>query len=65
MKKEDILFVVLALVAIFLILWYILGRSPTFEQVIIGLCLSNLALTIKLYGAFQEHMGWHKGKNSH
>jgi len=61
MKKEDIVFLILAIIAIIILIWYIFGDSPTMEQVILGLIVANLGFSFKLSGDFQKHLGEHKG----
>lgn len=43
-RKEDVLFLVLAIITILFFFWYAFGKSPTLEQ---GLLLALLTLVIK------------------
>lgn len=67
MKVEDILFLVFSIIAMILMIWYILAESPTLEQVLIALAVSNLGFSFKIYGdlrelkgKFEEHFRKHK-----
>lgn len=63
MKIQNILFIIGALIAIILILWYLLGSSPTIDQVLVGLVVANLTFSFKIYGDLQKHLGEHERKN--
>ncbi len=62
MKIEDLLFIAGAVIAVVLVLWYLFGNSPTTVQLIIGLLVTNLTFTFKIYGDLQKHLGEHEGK---
>ncbi len=62
MKIEDLLFVVGALVAVALLLWYLFGNSPTIDQLLVGLMVANLTFSFKIYGDLQKHLGEHQGQ---
>lgn len=40
MRIEDILLIIMFIIAIFVGLWYLFGNSPTFEQTVLVLMLS-------------------------
>ena len=61
MKTEDLLFVLGALVAVALLLWYLFGNSPTIDQLLVGLMVANLTFSFKIYGDLQKHLGEHQG----
>lgn len=61
MKTEDIMFLVLAIIAIVVLMWYIFGSSPTLEQAILGLVVANIGLSFKINGDMQRHLGEHCG----
>ncbi len=62
MKIEDILLIILIITSMILILWYLLGQSPTLDQILLGIMLANLGFTFKIYGDMRQHLGEHKGK---
>jgi len=68
MKIGDIIFIVFATIAMVLMIWYLLGRTPTLEQVLIALTISNLGFSFKVFGdvrelkgKIDEHLRKHKG----
>ncbi len=62
MKIENILFIGGAIIAILLVLWYLLGKSPTLEQLLVALMVANLTFSFKIYGDLQKHIGEHGAK---
>lgn len=61
MKFEEVLFIIGAVVAIALLLWYIFGNSSTSDQLVVGVVVANLTFTFKIYGDLQKHLGEHEG----
>ncbi len=61
MKIQNLIFAFGALIAIILMLWYILGNSPTLDQILVGLIVANLTLSFKIHGDLQKHLGEHEG----
>ena len=49
MKLQDIILWILMLIAIIVVLWYVFGNSPTFEQAILVLLLGlSITTLVKL-----------------
>lgn len=61
MRIENVIFIIFALIAIIVLLWYIFGSFPTLEQVIIGLAVANIGFSFKINGDLQKHIGEHEG----
>lgn len=62
MKLENVLFIGGAIIAILLVLWYLLGQSPTLEQLLVALMVANLTFSFKIYGDLQRHIGEHEAE---
>ncbi len=62
MKIENILFIGGAILAILVVLWYLLGSSPTVEQLLVALMVGNLTFSFKIYGDLQKHIGEHEAQ---
>ncbi|MBU3896807.1 MAG: hypothetical protein KJ697_02645 [Nanoarchaeota archaeon] len=61
MKKEDLILAIAFAIATILFLWYIFGKSPTLEQVILGATLLNSGWIYSMNSKFREHIGEHRG----
>ncbi len=57
MEKEDIVLIVGFIVLLVLFFWYIFGNSPTFEQLILGIFLVNVGLSVKNHGVINKIHG--------
>lgn len=69
MKLFAILLGIFVVYLIFEIIRKILGGSLGFEELVIGLLVTNLGYSFALHSKFSslnaklsEHLGWHKGK---
>lgn len=61
MRIEDLVLIAGFVVGITLILWYLLGSSPTLEQVILGVLFINLGWTYSISSKMNRHLGHHEG----
>ena len=62
-KIENVVVVITYIIGIALVLWYLFGRFPTLEQVILGILLINMGWTYKISNRLSHHLGEHAGYN--
>ena len=63
---KKVLYWLLGIFAVYLIIELIrkiLGGSLGFEEIVIGLLITNLGYSFYINSKLSEHLGWHKGKN--
>jgi len=63
---EKILYWLLILFAIYIIieiLRKLFGGSLGFEELVIGLLITNIGYSYYLNSKLSEHLGWHRGKD--
>ncbi len=60
-RKEDIVLMLTFIVALILFLWYVFGKSPTLEQVILGISMINMGWIYSLGTKLERHLGEHEG----
>ncbi len=63
MEKEDVVLIVAFIVGFILFIWYLFGKSPTLEQVIIGMLFINIGWTYSISTKLHRHLGQHEGYN--